>query len=102
MKRNLNSKELELYKRCDEVLHYIWDPIGVAGEPQAREEYESYLPQVFSLVLENAFPESVVYHLRDIEETQIGQVVNVHKIELTVEYLFKWREFIWATQSNET
>jgi hypothetical protein len=37
----------ELYRRTDEVLHYIWDPIGVAGVPEARDEYDSYLPHAF-------------------------------------------------------
>ena len=97
MKQQLNSKEAELYKRCDEVLHYIWDPIGVAGEPNPRDEYDGYLPQIFALVRDNALPESVVYHLRDIEETQMGLAVKSNKIEFTVECLFKWRDFIWAS-----
>ncbi len=97
MKQKLNSKEAELYKRCDEVLHYIWDPIGIAGEPKTRDEYDGYLPQIFALVRENAYPESVVYHLRDLEETQMGLTANAEKIEFTVESLFKWRELIWAS-----
>ena len=43
--------ELELYKRCDEVLHYVWDPIGISDVPEARDEYESYLPTVWRLVI---------------------------------------------------
>ncbi len=50
MGQKLSLSELELYRRTDEVLHYLWDPIGVAGIPEARDEYHSYLPVVFSLV----------------------------------------------------
>jgi hypothetical protein len=46
----LPPAEMELYHRVDEVLHYLWDPIGVASCPDARDEYYSYLPQVFALV----------------------------------------------------
>jgi len=42
--------DAELYQRVDEVLHYIWDPIGVRDMPTARDEYYSYLPTVFSLL----------------------------------------------------
>ena len=34
----------------NEVLPYVWDPIGVAGMPQTRDEYDSYVPGVFKLV----------------------------------------------------
>jgi hypothetical protein len=39
MGRKLSPEQNELYKRVDEVLHYVWDSIGVAGEPHARDEY---------------------------------------------------------------
>lgn len=42
---------VDLYRKLDEVVHYVWDPIGVAGIPQARDEYYSYLPKVYDLVL---------------------------------------------------
>jgi hypothetical protein len=30
-----DSKEAELYQRLDEIIHYLWDPIGVSGVPEA-------------------------------------------------------------------
>ena len=39
--------DAELFSRVDEVVHYVWDPIGVAQEPWARDEYNSYLSQIF-------------------------------------------------------
>jgi hypothetical protein len=38
-------KDKELYRRIDEVVHYLWDPIGVSDVPEARDEYHSYLPE---------------------------------------------------------
>lgn len=63
MGQKLEGREAELYKRCDEVLHYIWDPIGVSGEPGARDEYSSYLPKVFALVRDNATAEEIAKYL---------------------------------------
>jgi hypothetical protein len=40
----------ELRRRVSEVLYYLWDPIGVSLAPEARGEYESYVPQVFAVL----------------------------------------------------
>jgi len=48
-----SPRDVELYQRVDEVLHYMWDPIGVADMPMARDEYYSYLPTVFSLLVQD-------------------------------------------------
>ena len=51
MGKKLSPKENKLYKRVDETLFYIWDPIGVNHVPQARDEYYSFLPGIFELVI---------------------------------------------------
>lgn len=40
-----------LARRIGEVLHYIWDPLGVADQPGARDEYDSYVPEATRLAL---------------------------------------------------
>ena len=50
----LPPNEAALYKRCDEVLHYVLDPIGVSGSVETRDEYDAYVPPIFALVNENA------------------------------------------------
>ena len=47
------------YRRVDEVLHYLWDPLGVSDVPEARDEYNSYLPHVFSLVVRRASAQEI-------------------------------------------
>ena len=49
MGQKLPAKQLELYKRIDEVLWQDWDPIGVSDCEGARDEYHSYLPKVFRM-----------------------------------------------------
>jgi hypothetical protein len=73
----LPPQELELYKRCDEVLHYLWDPIGVAGAPGARDEYRSYLPNVFALV------QAMGLRARPERARQVAEVLR------------DWRKWIW-------
>ena len=52
----LSRSDDELLMRVDEVLHYLWDPIGVSDFPEARDEYTSYAGVVFSLLKRGADP----------------------------------------------
>ena len=40
----------ELSRRVGEILHYIWDPIGVRGAPRARDEYDNYVSPILELL----------------------------------------------------
>ena len=70
MKTKLNNKEQELYRRTDEILHYIWDPIGVSDVPLARDEYYSYLPRVFSRLIEDCKYHEIAEYLVKVEEVK--------------------------------
>ena len=63
---------MELYRRVDEVLHYLWDPIGVAGVPQARDEYDAFLPHVFALLCARAPSEEIVDFLVTTQTETMG------------------------------
>jgi hypothetical protein len=94
MGMKLPPKELELYKRCDEVLHYVWDPIGVAGVPQARDEYDSYLPQVFRMVVDGVSRERIVDHLVNVESEYMGLTASRSRAERAVDCLLDWWDWI--------
>lgn len=53
-------------------MHYVWDPIGVAGTPQARDEYDSYVPQVIKRLLADASAEEIAQYLDSIESGSMG------------------------------
>lgn len=76
MGKKLPPKEMRLYRQTDEILHYMWDPIGVSGIAQARDEYHSYLPQVFQLIVNNASKEKIAAFLVDVEENRMGLTPN--------------------------
>jgi hypothetical protein len=62
----LSGSALALYRATDEVLHYVWDPIGVASQPQARDEYQAYLPKVFGMLQDHSDPQSIAEYLTTI------------------------------------
>ena len=45
----LSPAHTKLYKEIDEILWNDWDPIGMKFNEGPRDEYESYLPSIFSL-----------------------------------------------------
>ena len=94
MGRNMSPSDEELYRRVDEVLHYVWDPIGISSEPMARDEYYSYLPQVLSLLKENAGTERLAAHLSRISTEQMGLTENRSKDLRVAEVLLAWKETI--------
>jgi hypothetical protein len=68
----LPPKQLELYKRLDMILWHDWDPIGISAHPEARDEYYSYLPQVFGLVMQGANQDQLAAFLHKIETKTMG------------------------------
>ena len=66
MPNNLTVIDKKLWKAIDEVLFYNWDPIGVNNCPPARDEYHSYIPQIFKLLKSDNVNEKIISeHLQD-------------------------------------
>jgi hypothetical protein len=61
-----------VYRRVDEILHYVWDPIGVAGAAGARDEYDGYVPQVVAMLFEGCTADAIASHLSTIETESMG------------------------------
>lgn len=94
MGAKLSPKDLELYRAVDEVLHYIWDPIGVSGVPQARDEYHGYLPHVFGLLRGSASEESIAVYLGEVTTNRMGLTANSqHDLEVA-NVLTDWKDAI--------
>ncbi|WP_299948575.1 hypothetical protein [uncultured Microbulbifer sp.] len=72
MGKKLPPDELELYKLIDEILWKDWDPIGVNDTPEARDEYQSYLPHIFHLAIEGKDAARISASLVTTIETNIG------------------------------
>jgi hypothetical protein len=86
-----------LRMRVDEVLHYLWDPIGVCDVPEARDEYYSYSAQAFGLLKNNASATEIAAYLRKIrvERIEVGRGSNRVSEEDIAELLVRWKELIF-------
>ena len=96
MGHRLPPREAELWGRCDEVLHYFWDLIGVAGALGARDEYDAYPPRVFSFVRDEVDASQIEEYLVGIETERIGLPANRDRAQAAVDVLLEWREWIWG------
>ena len=69
------AKIKELTNRIDEILYYLWDPIGVSDEPCARGEYSNYVGVITTLVMEeNEF--KIAKKLSEIETVNMRLTEN--------------------------
>ncbi len=82
---------MKLYKRIDEILWTDWDPVGVSGVPEARDEYYGYLPTVFQLVLENASENKITEYLLWVETKRMGLSGNQQKCKQIAAMVLKER-----------
>jgi hypothetical protein len=69
-----------IQQRIREVLLRHWDPVGVAAEPQGRDEYDAYIGGVYRLLSDGATPLVVSEHLARIEVEQMGLAISADKL----------------------
>jgi len=91
MTHQLNRQDQELLRIVGEVLHYIWDPIGVAGVPQARDEYDSYVGAVFTLLRSGATDADISAHLEQIVVNRMG--LPGRRSNDAASVLIYWRDY---------
>lgn len=92
--------DTDLYRMVDEVLHYVWDPIGVSTEPRARDEYYAYVPSVFSLVRDDRNAREIAAHLRSIAVERIGLSAAPEAEANVARLLLEWKELIRSSRAS--
>ncbi|GAA0810986.1 hypothetical protein GCM10009111_02790 [Colwellia asteriadis] len=92
MNNKLSTSEKGLYRRVDEILFYLWDPIGVCDIPMARDEYHSYLPQVFKLLLNDSKDHEISAYLVKVESGSMGLSANSKKTLEVAQLLIETKE----------
>lgn len=96
MGQKLSETDRDLYRAVDEVLHYVWDPIGASAIPAARDEYHAYLPQVFRLVCEGSDAASIASYLGKVTTEQMGLAPRpTHDLHVA-QVLLAWKEAVLA------
>ena len=68
------SKEVaqELRSEIARVLLDVWDPIGIADEPLAQDEYDAYIGPILELLLHRASDEELMDYLYSVVWKSMG------------------------------
>lgn len=67
----MNKEQIELYNAVDEILWYDWDPIGI-NDIAPRDEYKSYVSEIFSLLIENKDINIIAERLNEIATKSVS------------------------------
>ena len=54
------------------VLLNVWDPIGVQNEPNAQDEYDGYIGEIYSLLIRKATDQEITDRLLYIVQDAMG------------------------------
>lgn len=79
------SEYLNRAKRYHDVIREVllreWDPIGVADIPQAQDEYDGYVGEIYSMLIRHIPRSQLVDHLWWIETEHMALHGNRQKTE---------------------
>jgi hypothetical protein len=94
MGQKLSPVDMALYRAIDEVLHYIWDPIGISDAPEARDEYHGYLPIIFSKVKAGDGTKVITECLHFIRTDRIGLSANLKADRDAAVLMLRWKSVL--------
>ena len=94
MTSTLGPEVAALHRAVSEVLHYLWDPIGVAGTPEARDEYDGYVGGVCGLLWRGADADTLIAHLVGIAEVSMGLPGTQERAARAAAILLIWRDVV--------
>jgi len=92
----ISDTNARLYLAVDEILHYMWDPIGVSGIAGERGEYQAYVPEVFRLLLDQSDEQAIADHLGRVATERIGMKPNRIRDLAAARAAVSWRELMAA------
>ena len=72
------NKDIVFYKKIDDILWLDWDPLGI-NDIVPRDEYKSYIIDIYELVKSNADRQTIAQHLFKIETNNMAKGGNIEK-----------------------
>lgn len=63
---------LKMMDSIRQLLLKYWDPIGIEGIPEAPDEYDSYIPRIYRILLGTRSEQDLIECLSGIERNEMG------------------------------
>ncbi len=91
MSEHLNHAR-RYHEAIRDVLLHEWDPIGVSDEPDAQDEYDSYVGRIQGMLTRHEPRHAIVEHLWNIETHLMGLTGNLRHTEAIADRLLAVRD----------
>jgi hypothetical protein len=72
-----------------QVLLHEWEPIGVGDIPQAEDEYDSYVPAIYALLVRRESRYKLIDYLWSVETVAMGLCGNRRRTEEVADRLLR-------------
>lgn len=72
------ANDFLMYRKIDDILWFDWDPIGVKGVAP-RDEYQSYVPEIFCLIKSGANRNEIAERLLKFEIENMAMAGTLEK-----------------------
>jgi hypothetical protein len=70
---NANLQKAQRYHNTiRDAIMSEWDPIGIASIAEASDEYDSYIPQIYKMLIERASTQQIFDYLWWLETEHMG------------------------------
>lgn len=76
-------------KKIKEIFSDDWDPIGVQGISEAQDEYDAYIPSIYSMIYSKKTESELFDYLWEIETEHMGLSGNRTQIQIAAHKLFE-------------
>ncbi len=76
-----------LHQKIKDVLLKEWDPIGVQAIPEAQDEYDGYVPKVYSMLVARKPINEVLEYLLWLETEHMGLTADRQRTQSIAERL---------------
>ncbi len=89
--RRMTREQNALFEFIEDLLSYEWDPLGLNGFGP-RDEYQTYVPQLFSLAIGNATADQIADRLRSVETETLGVTGDFEKCKQLARIIVQKKE----------
>lgn len=95
MSETMTGGDAELYRRVEQVIYCLWDPLSIFDDARSHRAYHAYLPDIFAWVLTGDW-ERVANYLEWAEEDRTDATPSRARAERCARTLLHWKHFIAA------
>jgi hypothetical protein len=81
-----------LHQKIKDVLLQEWDPIGVQEIPEAQDEYDGYVPTIYTMLISRMPANEIFEYLLWLENEHMGLTADKQRTQCIAERLVSLKD----------